>query len=179
MTFDWKSVVRTVAPTIASAFGTPLAGLGVSAILNAILPPDAPKPADPEAYLATSLQAATPDMLLKIKQAEQQFILDMRSLDISEEKMGDEDRANARGREIAVHDNTPKILAYLLTVGFFSILALLIFHGVPESSRDIVNILIGSLGTAWIGFMVYYSGSSAGSAAKQALIGALMKPPTP
>ncbi len=178
MDFDWKSLVRTVAPTIASAFGTPLAGMGVSAILNAILPPDATKPADPESYLSTALSMANPELMLKIKQAEQQFTLDMRNLDISLEKLNIDDRANARGREIAVHDNTTKILAYLLTTGFFGLLGLGIFHAVPEGSRDIVNIMIGSLGTAWIGAMAYYFGSSSGSAAKQALIGTLMKPPS-
>jgi len=174
MDFDWKAVVRTVAPTIASAFGTPLAGMATSAILNAILPPEAAKPQDPESYLAQTLATATPDLLLKIKQAEQQFTIDMRNLDINLAKLNADDRANARGREIAVHDNTTKILAYVLTVGFFGVLGLVIFHAVPDASRDIVNIMLGALGTAWIGAMSYYFGSSSGSASKSLTIASVV-----
>lgn len=100
MDFDWKALVRTVAPTIASAFGTPLAGMGVTAILNAIIPPDQPKPADPEAYLAQTLATATPDMMLKIKDAENKFAVDMKSLDIDWEKLGTADRASARDMKV-------------------------------------------------------------------------------
>ncbi len=52
MDFEWKTLVRTVAPGIASVFGTPLAGLGVSALLNVLLPEGAEKPANPDAFLA-------------------------------------------------------------------------------------------------------------------------------
>lgn len=86
MDFDWKAIVRTVAPGIASVFGTPLAGMGVTAILNAIIPPDAPQPEDKEAYLVQALQGATPDMLMKMKQADQQFALDMKRSGVDLEK---------------------------------------------------------------------------------------------
>lgn len=96
MEFDWKAIVRTVAPTIASAFGTPLAGMGLTAILNAILPPDTPKPVDPESYLAQALQSATPELMLKIKEAENKFVVDMKTLNIELEKLPNADRASAR-----------------------------------------------------------------------------------
>ncbi len=167
MNFDWKAVVRTVAPTLASAFGTPLAGMAASAILNAILPADAPKPVDADAYLAQTLATATPEMLLQIKTAEQKFTVDLKTLGVDIERLGNEDRANARASAVATHDLwTPRILAYLLTAGFFSVMAMLILKGMPEGSKEALYIMIGSLGTAWIGSMTYYHGSSAGSAAK-------------
>jgi len=102
MDFDWKMLVRTVAPGIASVFGTPLAGMGVTALLNVLMPPDAEKPVGTAAedFLKTALQAASPETLLKIKEAEQQFQLDLKRLDIDLEKFLAEldvkDRANAR-----------------------------------------------------------------------------------
>jgi len=93
MDFDWKTLVRTVAPGIASVFGTPLAGMGVTALLNVLLPADASKPADPDSFLAQTLSAANPDMLLKIKEAEQQFKLDIKRLDIDLEKFLSENAA--------------------------------------------------------------------------------------
>ena len=86
MDFDWKALVRTVAPGIASVFGTPLAGMGVTALLNVLLPADAPRPTDPEDFIAKTLAGANPDMLMKIKEAEQTFALDMQRLNIDLKK---------------------------------------------------------------------------------------------
>lgn len=100
MDFDWKALVRTVAPTVASAFGTPLAGMGVTAILNAILPPDEARPADAEAYIAQRLAGATPELMLQIKTAEQKFALDMKTLGVELEKLRTADRASARDMKV-------------------------------------------------------------------------------
>jgi hypothetical protein len=82
-----------------------------------------------------------------------------------------EDRANARQREITTGDVwTPRILAYLMTVGFFGVLGAVMAWGVPESARDTVNLLLGSLGTVWLGAMSYYHGTTAGSRAKTELL---------
>jgi hypothetical protein len=86
MAFDWKALVKTVAPGIASVFGTPLAGIGVTARLNALLPEGETPPAQPEEYLAKVITSANPDVLLKIKAAEQQFMLDVKRLEIDLEK---------------------------------------------------------------------------------------------
>jgi hypothetical protein len=86
MSFDWKALVKTVAPGIASVFGTPLAGMGVTALLNALLPEGETPPAQPEEYLAKVITSANPDVLLKIKTAEQQFMLDVKRLEIDLEK---------------------------------------------------------------------------------------------
>jgi len=61
---------------------------------------------------------------------------------------------------------TPAVLTIVTTVGFFGILAWLIRHGLPDSGRDAVLIMLGTLGTAWTGCVTYYVGSSAGSARK-------------
>lgn len=90
MELDWKAIVRTVAPAVASVFGTPLAGLGVSALVNALLPPDAAQPTDPEEFLKTALATINPEGLLKLKQADQAFLLEMKKLDIDLQKFASE-----------------------------------------------------------------------------------------
>jgi hypothetical protein len=104
MAFDWKTLVKTVAPTIASVFGTPLAGMGVTALLNVLLPTDAPRPADPESFIAQALSVANPDLLLKVKQAEEQFTLDLKRLDIDLAKFLDENavKNTASARDLKV-----------------------------------------------------------------------------
>lgn len=175
MDFDWKMLVKTVAPTIASAFGTPIAGMATAAILNAILPEGEPRPADPDAYIAKALATADPELMMKIKTAEQTFILDMRRMDVNLAELDNADRKDARAREIAVHDSTPAILAYLLTGGFFAILAFLITKGMPDSSKEVVYLMVGSLGTVWVGSMTYFHGGSAGGTASRTVLGDIVK----
>jgi len=67
-----------------------------------------------------------------------------------------DDRDSARKREIAVKDHTPAILAYGITVGFFFTLYYVFGHGVKAEMRDLANIMVGTLGTAWIGVVQYF-----------------------
>lgn len=162
MTFGEKTlqVLRTVAPTLALAAGGPFGPLAAAAI-HAALGTD---PADPKAA-ETALLNATPDQLLALQKANQDFQVQMKTLGIAEEKLAYDDTASARQREIAVKDSTPHILAYSITVGFFGILGFLLWNGKPPGG-DVMMVMLGALGTAWTGIIQYYFGSSAGSAAK-------------
>lgn len=154
-------VLRTVAPTVALAVGGPFGPLA-SAALSAVLgtPKDDGKAAE------AALLSATPDQLLALKKAEEEFQIQMKQLGIDEQKLVFDDIANARAREIAVKDSTPKYLAYLITAGFFGILGYLVVEGKPVQGGDVMLVMVGSLGTAWTGIVAYFFGSSAGSAAK-------------
>jgi len=85
------------------------------------------------------------------------------------EKINTDDRNSARQREIYLKDHTPRMLAFLLSVGFFGILLAMFFH---SNSMKIpsVDIMLGSLGTAWVQMISYYFGSSKGSADKSFLL---------
>ncbi len=169
MDFDWKSLVRTVAPTIASVFGTPLAGMAVKAVADAVLGPEEAKD-NPEQKLQAALASASPEVLERIKKADQEFKLNMQKLGVDIEKIAAEDRASARAREIAVRDRTPQILAFSYTLGYFALLFVVMFHDLPDGAHDLLNTLIGVLSAAQVGIMTYYFGSSAGSARKTELL---------
>ena len=102
------------------------------------------------------------ESVIKIKQAEEEFkeTLAIITLDI----------ADARNREVQVKDYTPRILAYGVTLGFFGILALYAYGNIPETNISVLNIMIGSLGTAWVSIINYYFGSSIGSQRKTELL---------
>ena len=112
------NLVRTVAPSIASAVGGPLAGMATRAISDALLG----KPDGTEQELEKAVASATPEQLLALKKAEQEFAVKMRELDIDLERISNEDRDSARNREVSLRDWTPRVLAGLITVGYFGVL---------------------------------------------------------
>jgi hypothetical protein len=85
------------------------------------------------------------------------------------------DRNSARQREATVKDRTPAILAYSITAGFFGVLFFMMNYEIPLAEKEVLFVMLGSLGTAWTGVIAYYFGSSAGSAAKHSMIERLTK----
>jgi hypothetical protein len=100
MEFDWKKSIGAIAPSLASAFGSPLAGAAVGALLNAFgINSTAP---DAESQLAAKVQNATAEDLLKIKQAENDFVVKMKELDIDLDKAIIADVGSARIRDAEI-----------------------------------------------------------------------------
>ena len=53
------------------------------------------------------------------------------------------DRNSARQRETAIKDKTPAILAYSITIGFFSVLFYMLNFEVPQSEREVLFVMLG------------------------------------
>lgn len=150
----WIETIATVAPTVATALGGPLAGTAVQMISSALgIAPD-------ETAVAQALAAADPDTLAKIKEVEANFKTEMRRLGIEEEKLHAEDRNSARQREIALKDHAPKILAGLVVIGFFGVQVYLMLFPLPEGARELLLRTLGSLDGALMMVLSYYFGSS-------------------
>lgn len=157
------NLVRTVAPSIATAVGGPLAGMATRAISEALLG----RPDATEDELVEAAKNATPEQLLALKQAEQEFAIRMRELDIDLERVSNADRDSARTREVVAKDWTPRVLAGLITSGYFSVLFYMLTYGLPTTGgSEAMLVMLGTLGTAWGGVVAYYFGSSAGSKEK-------------
>jgi hypothetical protein len=87
------------------------------------------------------MSSATPEQLVAFKKADNDFAEQMRELDISLEKLGDDNRASARSREMANRDRTPAVLAYTLTVGLFrSAVLLLTVKDISPTSAQALNL---------------------------------------
>jgi len=162
----WKDIVKTVAPLIGTAVGGPLGGMATKMITDVLgLDNDAP-----EKDIASAMQKASPDQLLLLSQADHDFKARMKELNITEQQLVYADIDSARKREMALGDKTPTVLALLITFGFFGMLAALLYIDIPEASKSIIYIMVGSLGTAWIQAVSYYFGSSKGSDKKTNLL---------
>lgn len=174
---DLTGVLSKVAPVLASALGGPLAGTAVAAIQDAFGIKPVGSSQDKEKAVVEALNSATPDQLLALKKADQEYAVQMEGLGLKKEELAGTDRDSARKREINVRDNTPKILAYAITLGFFGVLAALMLGDMPANSKEVLYIMLGTLGTAWTGVISYYFGSTAGSSEKTKLLAA-STPPT-
>jgi hypothetical protein len=156
------NLVKTVAPSLATAVGGPLAGMATRAISDALLG----KPDGTEDELINAAAKASPDQLLALKKAEQDFAVRMRELEIDLQRIDAADRSSAREREVKTGDWTPKALAGAVTLGFFGVLGYMIAYGLPTQGGEALLVMLGTLGTAWGGIVSYYFGSSAGSKEK-------------
>ena len=173
---DVKPWIAKFAPMVGTALGGPFGALAGAAVGQALGIKDA-KPED----VAAAIKTGTLDgpQILELKKAEDEFKLEMAKLGIDStqalEELAFKDRDSARNREIQVKDWTPRILAYSITVGFFGILIFMlrakaVGAGADLPYRDVLNVMVGALGTAWISVVTYYFGSSAGSKAKDVML---------
>lgn len=69
--------------------------------------------------------------------------------------------------------SVPTFLAVTMTIGFFTIVGILLFHEIPEGSQNIVAQLIGGIAGSVGAIVGYHYGSSSGSAAKSDTIAAM------
>lgn|SRR5690242_10691529 len=166
-----KSVLGTVAPSIASALGGPLAAVAVGSLSKALLGDPAVGQDSPDKLEAAVLTANNPDVLLKLKQAENEFQLAMQTHGVDLEKIAQADRDSARQRQVALKDQAPTILGYVVVALAVSLEAFVLLHGVPSSTDPvIVGRILGTLDAALTLVLSYYFGSSAGSDRKTELL---------
>jgi hypothetical protein len=163
---DWKKAIGAVAPSLLRAIGGPFGSVAANA-LTSVLGVDA----NDEKALEAKVLSMTAADLLALKQADQQFQKDMRALGIDEAKIEAADRADARAREIATHDWVVKVLALSVFTLFAAVVVGLQRFEIPAQNRDAANQVLGILYAAVVSVLGYYFGSSAGSRAKDALIG--------
>ena len=166
---DWTALVKTVAPWIGTALGGPLGGLAVEAAANAFGLSD--KTAD---AVKNALGGATPEQMLALKNADQQFALQMRALDFKNladlEALAAGDRASARGMQTATPSKVPALLTCFVVGAFTATLILLLRFDVPATNRDIVVYMIGQLSGGFTSALAFWLGTTRDSSRKTELL---------
>lgn len=159
-------LIGSVAPTIATALGGPVAGMAVKAISGALFGHDSATEDD----IRTVLANPTGDQLAALKKIDADFAVQMKALDIDLERIAAGDRASARDMQKETKDWIPRALAVSVTVGFFAILLYMLIYGLPTTGNEALLLLLGALQTAWGGIIAFYFGSSSGSQQKDKMI---------
>lgn len=154
MNFDWKALVIRIAPTLGMVLQGPLSGVATAFLVSKLVEQPVE---DQEAALSEIIGAQTPEILAKLVSLDNEFKASLGNLNLDEGFF--RDVANAREREMTLRDRTPAILAGCVTAGLFAIIFMLIFVPIPTESMNIVNIMLGSLSTAWMSVIGYYFGS--------------------
>lgn len=166
---DWKSIVSTVAPWIASAVTGPLGGLAVGAVADALGLSD-----KTEDSIKAALSGVTPEQMLALKNADQAFALQMQELgfkNISDlEAIAAGDRASARSMQTAKPSPVPALLSLLVTGGYFGILVGVMLGWLHIDDSQALLLMLGSLTTAWGAVMAFWFGTTRDSGVKTKLL---------
>lgn len=166
---DIAQVLKTVAPWIATAFTGPLGGLAVGAISDALGLSE--KTVD---AVNQAIAGATPEQMLALKAADQNFAVQMQALGFKNESdlagLEVEDRKSARETMSSIRSSVPAVLSVVVTVGYFGVLLTLIFGALKIEDSQALMLMLGSLTTAWASVMSFWFGTTFGSARKTELL---------
>lgn len=159
-------LLKGLAPTLASALLGPLGGIAVAAIGKIIGVDNATVATVTEAFNDGKL---TPEHLAEIKKLELQYQNDEKERGFKYADLEFKDRDSARQMQISTQSNTPTVLTYMVTAGFFGILGWMMHDNSVVDSPPIM-IMLGSLGTAWTGCISFWFGTTQGSQNKDRML---------
>ena len=162
-----KKILGSVAPFLGGLIGGPLGAAAGKVLGGALLGNESASMTEIE----RALSGASPEDLLRLREIDAEYKARMAEVGLDEQKIAAMDRNSARKREIEVKDKIPATLAIILTLGFFGVLAALMIYSIPPLAKDVIQVMLGALGTAWISAITYYFGSSYGSSVKTQVMG--------
>lgn len=162
-----RDIIATVAPTLATALGGPLAGIATRAIAGKLL---GREDATIEELEAAVIGGTTGPDLVKLKKLDFAFKIDLENAGIELESITANDRDSARDRQVKMKDWTPSVLGLAIILGFFGMLAYIMKYGMPTQGNEVMLIMVGALSAMTTQVGNFFFGSSSGSKTKDALI---------
>ena len=159
-------LLGSIAPSIATALGGPLAGMATKALSQALLGDEGGSEDD----LQAALRYASPEQLATVKKIDADFKVQMKSLDIDLAALAVDDRKSAREMQRETRDWLPRLLALFITGGYFGIIGWVLYSGLPMNGSEILLMLLGTLTAGWSGVMAFYFGASASDMTKDKML---------
>ena len=147
-----KNLVGAVAPTIGTALGGPMGGMAANMIADVLGVPNTPK------AIEKAVQEATPEQMLELKKAEQEFELQMKELDVDVFKLEVGDTQDAR--KTFSKDWTARIVGVSVVGGFMGYIFLVTLQPPEQNSEALINLVLGYLGGLASAVISFYFGAS-------------------
>ncbi|WP_027477908.1 hypothetical protein [Curvibacter gracilis] len=163
---DWIDTLKTLAPTVATALGGPLAGAAVSAIGAALgVPPGSIAKAFQDGQL-------TPESVAKLRELEMQFQNDEKERGFKYAELEYKDRDSARtANTTGGIQNRLFVLSLMLLLMTLGAEGAVLFLGYPPGVPDVViGRILGLADSVALMVLSYYYGTSSGSAQKTELL---------
>ena len=147
-----KNIVGAVAPTLGTALGGPLGGMASNVICDVLGCPNNPK------SIEKAVAEATPEQMLQLKKAEQDFEVQMKELDVDVFKLETQDKQDARSK--FSKDWTARIMGIATVGGFLGYIFLVTLQPPEQNSEALINLVLGYLGGLASAVISFYFGAS-------------------
>jgi hypothetical protein len=147
-----KNVVGAIAPTLGSALGGPLGGQAASVVAQVLGCSPEPK------AINQAIQSATPEQMLELKKAEQQFEVQMKELDVDIFKLETAEKQDARKN--FSKDWTARVMGIAVVGGFMGYIFLVTLQPPEQNSEALINLVLGYLGGLASAVISFYFGAS-------------------
>lgn len=147
-----KSLVGAVAPTIGTALGGPMGGMAANMIADVLGVPNTPK------AIEKAVAEATPEQMLELKKAEQEFELQMKELEVDVFNLEVADGQDAR--KTFSKDWTARIVGVSVVGGFMGYIFLVTLQPPEQNSEALINLVLGYLGGLASAVISFYFGAS-------------------
>jgi len=147
-----KNVVGAVAPTIGQALGGPLGGAAMNVVANAL-------GCEPNARsVERAVREATPEQLLALKNAELEFEVKMKELEVDVFALETADKQDARTH--FARDWTAKIIGLTMVLFFCAYIAMITVMPPEQNSMELINLVLGYMGGLVSAVISFYFGAS-------------------
>jgi hypothetical protein len=168
--------IRSIAPWIGAAVATALPGpLGAAALaVGKALGGKAIEPTVDAITNAVQGALGDPAQIAALRAQDNEFKLAWQAAGFKQETdilaLNNDDRKDARAREIAVRDRTPEIGFYLLLTLFGLSFMALAHWTIPESNKVMMISMVSTIGVLTVAAATYFYGTTQGSARKTELL---------
>ena len=164
---DWKTLLRSVGPSLATAIGGPLAGAASAFLADKLGLPEKTIDSVTQALTGNNL---TPEQITSLKLAEIEFNKFLEANQIKLEEIAAADRNSAREMLKATGSYVPSTLTMIVTIGYFGILIGMMTNTLAVSDSQVMLMMLGQLGTAWGVCLAFWMGTTRNSQEKTNLL---------
>ena len=147
-----KNIIGAVAPTLGTAISGPLGGMAMNKIADVL------GVSNDQKSVQQAIQNATPEQMLELKKAEQEFELQMKELDVDVFNLETGDIQDARGK--FSKDWTARIVGVSVVGGFMGYIFLVTLQPPEQNSEALINLVLGYLGGLASAVISFYFGAS-------------------